>query len=136
MSKANIGKWVGSGDGEIFDGPITDTPEEALSNWNAENGDGYRTCKAVGKIVDPICLTGHASDILENIECRAEIHPYFDDRLDGVTKQNTEELDALIAKVLREWMDKHGVDMHAYNIGSIIEVDGDGELVKKCEVTK
>lgn len=130
MSESMIGKWCGSGDGELFDGPASDSPEEAWSNWMAENGDGHHVCRAVGQMTELLNFKGHAEDVLGNMECRASerAHPDLCVDLIGVNKANTAELDALIAKVLELWCKLHGVRFGSCGVENIRKCDENGVI--------
>ena len=130
MDDSIIGKWMGSRDGELFDGPPSDSPEEAYSNWNAEYEDGHRTCRYVGQMRNLLKFTGHAQDVIENMECRAgdEAHPDLDSELRGVNKANTAELDGLIAQVLEDWCKRHGVRLGSYGVENIRKCNENGVI--------
>lgn len=119
---SNAGKWVGSHDGEWFDGPVGDTPEDAIELWD----DCDRPCVAVAQIRLPSYTHGHAESVIENMECRAADNAHPDCEVSiGVTQRvHMDELDALIAQVLTDWMQRHGYAFSHWELDNITKVVG------------
>lgn len=122
--KYEAGLWCGSHDGEMFRGAPGKTPREAFDEWD----DDDSPCVAVGQLADLRKFTGHARDIIENMECRAGDvgHPDLDCDLHGVTKDNLAELDAEIADVLKRWCEKHNVGFSSFGVENIVRCDANG----------
>ncbi len=130
MIKDKTGKWIGSADGELFDGPLADSAREAFEAWDNDEAP----CVAVGQLYALCRFTGHARDIIERMEYAAadECHPDLDCDIHGVTKENLAELDDEISGVLDKWCMRHGVGFTFYGVDPIIKCDlsGPKETVK------
>lgn len=102
--------WFGMGPNpeRYTDGPFGSEEAavvEAISRMEEDDND----CAVVG-VGEEVCLiVPDADDVIERI-CSAaydECGELADDFLDDVTKDQKEELDAAIERVVGEWMTKH-----------------------------
>jgi len=123
MKRDLDGKWVTSTNGEWYDSTPCDTPEDAIAEAMSDL-DEDRHVQSVGQIKLPDYTTGHARDIIENMECRAgdTAHEDCNVSIGSVSKDALNELDNAISETINGWMHKHGLGFTHWEVVNVKQV--------------
>ena len=119
MSKQRYA-WTEKIDNEIWSGGPCDSIEECIAEAVSEGyEDGDRI--AVGLVVEYKVSYIDSDSIIERLGMAAddEVGEVAEDWLTDVTKEQSEELEAEVLKVVNAWLDKHHLNPTFYKIEPI-----------------
>lgn len=114
-------QWAISSDGENYSSISFPTKEEAIREGKALNGNDVFY---VGQIVAPTAPEHyfHSEDWLEHVSVQEDYCGEHAEDWDMSTKEQRDELDEEVSKVMAAWLDRHDLRPKFWNIGESEEI--------------